>query len=348
MEQSLVVAPHSNTILIPPNGNKDALSRARLYVAYLDQNNLHWYRPDLAKYAAFLKERGLVPSSIEAHLSSIRRQYRRVIKDRDGFYSFVGPEFAAASDRKAVVDEMIVRIENAIDPEAVKISVTTIQDRTDTQHVRLTVQEASALMLEPVRVYGRRSFRAARDTALLAIMLCTGIREAEVAALVVSDLRQRVEGELGLLIQHGKGNKQRFIPYGELTVGLELCEQWLRMADVRGPDAAVFWSFYGRDHDQLRGRLSTRRIGDLVRSYAIWRDGEYITVAPHDLRRTYARRQYDAGMGLNELRLNMGHTTLEMTAHYVGDTNIRDRRNRAVFSYAAPAPAAPEEAPDAE
>jgi site-specific recombinase XerD len=338
MDKTLTQTGH-NSLLIPEGGNKDATSRARLYTRYLDEHNLRWYRPDLVSYTAYLEQRGLAPSSIEAHLSSIRRQYRRVMKDRDLFYRMVDPAIEGPADRKAFVDEILARIKDAIDPGLVDLDTVTTQDHTDEQRVRLTVAEANALMLEPVRVYGRASLRAMRDTALLSLMLCTGIREAEAAALNVIDLRQYVDGEMGLLVRHGKGNKQRLVPYGDLTLGLELAEKWLRAAGVQDESAPVFWSFLGRDHELLRGRLSTRRISDLVRSYTVWRDGQYITVAPHDLRRTYARRQYDAGMGLNELRLNMGHTTLEMTAHYVGDTNIRDRRNRAVFSYAPTSPA---------
>jgi site-specific recombinase XerD len=72
-------------------------------------------------------------------------------------------------------------------------------------------------------------------------MLCTGIREAELCALTVEDLRQRLGGSLALHVCQGKGAKERLVPYGALEWVLAIVEAWLRIASVT--DGPVFRGF---------------------------------------------------------------------------------------------------------
>jgi|GEM_PF-4627261 len=66
-----------------------------------------------------------------------------------------------------------------------------------------------------------------QDTALIVLMLCTGIRAAEAVAVDVDDLRARLGTTLALRIATGKGFKQRFIPYGALDRALTFADTWL-------------------------------------------------------------------------------------------------------------------------
>ena len=54
---------------------------------------------------------------------------------------------------------------------------------------------------------GISSLRGLRDTALMTVMVCSGIRAAEAAALHVDDLRQHLGGELSLRVREGKGEQ---------------------------------------------------------------------------------------------------------------------------------------------
>ena len=91
-----------------------------------------------------------------------------------------------------MVDEAITRIQNAMDPKAAPVRVITRQDVADSQHRRLTADQANALMDTP----GVATLGGLRDTAVVALSLCTGMREAELSALQVGDLRQRLGGKL--------------------------------------------------------------------------------------------------------------------------------------------------------
>jgi site-specific recombinase XerD len=67
--------------------------------------------------------------------------------------------------------------------------------------------------------------RGLRDTALIAIALCTGARRTELANLEVRDLRQRLGGELALHIREGKGRKERLVLMAILP---GVCAWWMR------------------------------------------------------------------------------------------------------------------------
>lgn len=133
---------------------------------------------------------------------------------------------ASASDRKAFVDEMLTRLRNAVDPATAKVKVTTKQDRVDSEHTRLTRGQASDLMNAPKRRDDNTPLQALRDTAMIALMLCTGAREMELCGLDVKDLRQRVNDELVLHIREGKGAKERVVPYGNLEWCLSIVYNW--------------------------------------------------------------------------------------------------------------------------
>ena len=118
------------------------------------------------------------------------------------------------------MDELLQRLANAVKPSAVPVKQITKQDRADSEHLRLTRQQASTLMAAP----GVTTLTGLRDTALIAAILCTGVRETEACALDVADLRQRLGGELALHVRERKGAKERLVPYGELAFCLPIVE----------------------------------------------------------------------------------------------------------------------------
>jgi integrase/recombinase XerC len=207
-----------------------------------------------------------------------------------------------------------------------------------------------ALISQPGFVFGANEPVALRDSALLALLVTTGLREAELCALNVEDLRQAVKGQLCVLVRHGKGNKQRAVPYGDLLIGLEHTERWLAYARTQATlagDSPVFWSFW-KNGRSLRGRLSVRRVGEIVGTYWIERDEQPLTVAPHDLRRTYARLQFEAGLDIYHIAQNMGHTSIEMTRRYIGETDMQSRRNRDIFRHGAETVKMPSQSDDSQ
>jgi site-specific recombinase XerD len=68
-----------------------------------------------------------------------------------------------------------------------------------------------------------------------------------------------------------------------------------------------------------------------LNSYPIPINGELVTVSPHDLRRTYARLNYEQGMDLISIQQNLGHEDLKTTQGYIGVMDASARRPRAII-----------------
>lgn len=334
---SVVTTPKVNlTVLVPPNSEKDEKSRLTLFATYLNDNRQPWYSPDLAAYRDYLltdyrgvEDRPLAPSSVQAHLSTIRGRYRALVRSeklRNWLYAMT-PSDASPSDRKAVVDEIVERIRNAIDPDSARVKTRTRQDRPDDESLRLTAKQASALMKAP----GTDTLKGLRDTAMIAYLLCTGLREAELCGLDVRDLRQTFGGELAVHVREGKGAKERLVPYGDLTVCLRIAERWLVAAGIEsGP---VFRGFYKGNKNIRSTRITTRAVNYLLEEYPIMIDGTLRSVRPHDLRRTYARRLYESGTDLLAIRDNLGHADTRTTLTYIGEMDVERRSPPELYDF---------------
>jgi len=337
MDAQLTLRPDKVTVdLVPPDGDKHTRYRLGKFADWLESEGLQWHRVDLTAYRDHLLADGYAPSTVAAHLSTVRSRYQEILRDsttREALYELAAQATDSPADRKAFVDEVITRMENAVDPKAAPVRRKVHQDRPDAGYLRLTAEEASALMTAP----GLEDLQGLRDTAIIALMLCTGIREAELSALEVQDLRQRLGGELALHVREGKGCKERLIPYGELDWVLAIVDRWLEGAGMActgtGEKGYVFRGFYKGNRRLRPGRLSVRAIQYLLASYPIMVDGQLVTVHPHDLRRTYARRLYEAGVDLVAIQQNLGHADHKTTLGYIGTLDASSRRAPAIYHF---------------
>lgn len=318
-----------HALLVPADGNKDTLHRTRKFADWLTETGGRWYSPDLSAYRDALLSAGLAPASVSAHLSTVRGRYRHLMRDnaiRQRLYE-VTPSELSLADRKAFVDEVMTRLDNVLDPDAAPVKVVKAQDVADAVHVRLSQAEAEALLNAP----GVESLMGLRDTAIIALLLCTGLRESELCNLDVKDLRQQLGGELAVHVREGKGCQARLVPYGELSWSLAIVEKWLNIAGIE--DSAIFRGFYRGGRSLRQERLTPRAVQMILKRYPIMIAGEQTTVRPHDLRRTYARRLYEAGLDLVAIQQNLGHANLKTTLSYIGALDADRRRAAAVYTY---------------
>jgi site-specific recombinase XerD len=323
-------------VLIPQGADKHARYRLGKFVGWLTEEKRAWSDPDLAAYRDDLLADGYAPSTVSDHLSTVRGQYERLLSDnqvRDELEITVRSGLEAQGDAygpadvEALVNRTERRIENATNPRNSPVRVKVSQDRADAAHLRLTAAQASALMAAP----GVGNLKGLRDTAVISLMLCTGIREAELSALEVRDLRQALGGELALHVREGKGRKERLIPYGDLDWVLAVVEAWLAATGIE--EDPVFRGFW-RGNETLRpGPLSVRAVQYILASYPVMVDGELTHVKPHDLRRTYARRLYEAGVDLVAIQQNLGHANVKTTLRYIGTLDAEARRAPAVYTF---------------
>lgn len=317
-------------LLVPETAGANERSRLGAFATWLQATGRAWHEPDLGAYRAALLGR-MAASSVRAHLATIRARYRALLRDnalRDALYDAAAGQFEGGAERKAFVDEVVTRVENAIHPAASAVKVEIVQDQVDAeQGIRLTREQASALIASP----GLDTLSGLRDTALLALALCTGLREAEIAHLEVRDLRQTFDGELCVHVRQGKGCKTRAVPYGAGEWCLAIVDKWLGAAGIE--QGAVFRGFYKGGQRLRSNRLTTRAVQQIVRAYPVMVKGAMTRVAPHDLRRTYARRCYDEGMAPIAIQQNLGHADLNTTLRYIGELDAEQRRPPALYDF---------------
>ena len=321
--------------------HKDQAYRIKKFVNWMDGEGLSWYVAKLSDYRDHLLAMGYKPGTVAGHLSTVRARIKLLLADnttRDTFARMAQAHGAVSfSDLAAVVNEMVRRIENNIDPVNSGVKQTSRQDVVDSEHHRLSTRQCNDLM----RQIDLTTLPGMRDAALIALMLATGIRENEAVHLTVDDLRQSLNGEPSLWVRHGKGRKQRAVPWGENIFVLQIVDAWLRRASIH--QGRVLRSFYKPRRDKqtgetlppkMRQSLSVRALQNIIANYPITDDhGVLIRVRPHDLRRTYARRQY--AMGLDPLRIqqNLGHSSLETTLGYIGELDAAERRGKRMFDF---------------
>ena len=328
------------TILMPEAPNKDQKSRLGFYINWLSEQSLTWYQPDLGAYRDYLLHQrtrvdkhgnrvpaALSPPTVLAHLATIRGRYNQLTRSndvRDLLYELANPEDSEAEQR-ALVDEFFIRMLNDLHPSTAPVKIVDVQDVADSEHLRLKPYQVSALVQAP----GIATLRGLRDTALMTLMVCSGIRAAEAAALHVDDLRQRLGGELSLRVREGKGGVQRLIPYGPLDWCLMYVDAWLREADIKA--GHIFRGIRRGGKTVRQTGIGAWTVNDIMNAYPISIDGALRLVKPHDLRRTYARNAYDFGMDLERIRQNLGHTSLGTTQTYIGELDGRDRHPPNMF-----------------
>ena len=177
----------------------------------------------------------------------------------------------------------------------------------------LTEKQLDELMRLP-----DESLHGKRDRALLAIVTGCGLRRSELCQLKVESKTQRAGR--WVFVVHGKGNKTRMVP---IPNGVVVCiDNWLMARantckDMKvANDAPLLCPVYTGDVVKDR-HLNEQTVYDVVRSY-----GERLgleTLAPHDLRRTYAKLTRGEGADLDQIQKILGHDSISTTQVYIGD-----------------------------
>jgi site-specific recombinase XerD len=146
-----------------------------------------------------------------------------------------------------------------------------------------------------------------RNTAILLLLLDSGLRASELCNLKMNDLDVEVRRCYVL----GKGNKHRSVFFGRNTA--KALWQYLR-AERREPDDFVFYGDRGR---KAREPLSRNGLLQLVGRLGRMAGVKAVRCSPHSLRHTYAVSFLRAGGNVFTLREALGHTNLQMTQKYV-------------------------------
>jgi len=177
----------------------------------------------------------------------------------------------------------------------------------------LTLEQAQALLNAP----NVSTLKGLRDRAILALLLGCGLRRAEAASLEWRHIQQR-EGRWVIVDLIGKRGKVRSVPMPAWCKAA--LDAWASAAGAAlggAPLGAglVFRSVNKGGH--IDGvSMTPQAIRDTVSAYA-----EALglgDIAPHDLRRTFAKLARNGGADLEQIQLSLGHASIQTTQRYLG------------------------------
>ena len=147
-----------------------------------------------------------------------------------------------------------------------------------------------------------------RDRAILALLVCCGLRRTELADLQPRDLARR-EGRWVIVDLKGKGSRLRTIPVPASVKSA--IDDWTRASGItEGP------IFRSTRHLSRAMPLTGKMIWHIVSLYAA--QAGLPSLAPHDLRRTCAKLCRASGGDLEQIQFLLGHASIQTTERYLG------------------------------
>jgi len=147
-----------------------------------------------------------------------------------------------------------------------------------------------------------------RDTALIAMLIATGMRRAEVASLKLSSVQLADESAKVTLI--GKGDKQRtaYLRSG----AYKALRDWLAM---RGETPGALFCVINKAGTMAPERSMSTTAIHLILKKRVGESG-IADMTAHDLRRTFVGEMLDAGADVSTIAAIVGHASVTTTARY--------------------------------
>jgi integrase/recombinase XerD len=242
---------------------------------------------DLSAYMRDLTDRGLSDATAARRLSALRRFFRFQLGDNE-----------RADDPTSRLDGPTLR---RAPPDVLS-------------------REEVARLIEAAQGPEPADIRA---VCLIELIYGAGLRASECCDLPLSALPS---GGATTLIIRGKGDKERISPLGRpamaaLAAYLSVRETFLPKSAVR--KTAERYVFPSRG---AGGRLTRRRLGQLLEAIAMKAGVDIARVTPHALRHAFATHLLAGGADLRAVQLLLGHadiSTTQIYTHVVTD-ELRD------------------------
>ena len=158
-------------------------------------------------------------------------------------------------------------------------------------------------------------FKGIRDTAIIDLLICTGIRIGELTAIKLEDIYKY---ERSILI-HGKGKKERFIYVSSNDTWKNLNRYLKLRKKYKFKVEQVFVNRYGEP-------LTIYSIEDIYDKYI--KKAKLSHSTPHYLRHTFATNLLNNGADIRAVQEILGHSSVSTTQIY---THVSNERLRTVY-----------------
>ncbi|WP_068785702.1 tyrosine recombinase XerS [Paenibacillus phocaensis] len=170
------------------------------------------------------------------------------------------------------------------------------------------------------RLYLFHELNRERDTAIVSLILGSGLRLSEVAGINLEDL----DMNKGLVRVIRKGNKEQYVYFSEQAKS-DL-ENYLKVRDIRyKPEKSETYLFIAAPIGRKgrSRRLTPRSIEKLIEKYATAYGKPALTV--HSLRHSFATRYHQENNDVPRLKNQLGHSSIQTTMIY---THLTDEEMR--------------------
>ncbi len=227
-------------------------------------------KSDVTDWLIHLKKKKLSPRSAARKLSAIRMFYRFAV------------------ERRVVSADPTVNIE--MPSKARKLPP------------YLNTAEVDKLLAQP----DESAIGGARDSAMMELLYCTGLRVSELTALKTGD----VSLTAGYVTTMGKGSKERVVPMGDRAIK-KLSHYITRVRSKyirKGNPAALFLTRLGKS-------MTRQMFWLIIKKYAR-KAGIKKRISPHVLRHSFATHMLEGGANLRALQMMLGHSSLTTTEIY--------------------------------
>lgn len=265
---------------LPSENSRRAYQRSleEFFVWHAEENRPELNKALINRYVKSLREQKFSSASINQKLSAIRK-------------------LATEAEDNNLIDS---RLANGI--RAVK-GVPFRGRRTGNW---LTREEAQLWINAP----DIKTLKGIRDRAILAILIGCGLRRAEAAILSVSHIQQR-EGRWAIVDIVGKRNKMRTVPMPSWAKSA--VDSWTYSARI---EERFIFRRVNKGGNLMGDGLTEQAIYNVVVSFA--EKLKNAGIAPHDLRRTFAKLAHKGGSPIDQIQLSLGHDSINTTEKYLG------------------------------
>jgi integrase/recombinase XerD len=165
-----------------------------------------------------------------------------------------------------------------------------------------------------------------RLACLVELTYASGLRVSELLALRLDALAR----DPAFVIVKGKGGKERLAPLNAKARAAVKAYLEVRPGFLPKGDAANPWLFPSRG---AGGRLTRRRLGQLLDEAALTAGIDPERVSPHVLRHAFATHLLEGGADLRVVQTLLGHADISTTQIY---THVQQERLREVVERAHP------------
>src|SRR5260370_36781024 len=261
----------------------------------LSKRSHRMYTNDAKMFALWLQEEGLAVKELtRSHMIA----YRSYLDER--YAKATATRMLSVARR--ILDEQVYEGVLAANPAKEGVKGFTLDN--ESSHISLEKEQAKDLLAS----IDTSTPEGKRDYALVYLLLKTGIRRSECAALNIGDLGS-MEGHIIATIRHGKGDKRRTVKL--LPEVFRALEDYIRATgrEITSLDEPLFVGF-GRWHGQrITHKLSERTVHAYTENIGV-------KLTPHDLRASFITLAIEGGATLLQAQYAAGHSDPRTTERY--------------------------------